>query len=205
MSNKVTKFEQNIAKLLFVYYHRLNSLIDSYKDQNIEFLFLPRAGITIKKHLNKYRETKNFSQLGDDRLFWINRTTAGSLIQDDTKYLRFLSDQIGKSSQRKYQSLVSSFSVALKHVSYADINLSHIEYLVKYTNARRKENFSMYKAYLESFKTNNFALIDSGWNGTTESILSDSFTNFSFSRINLGVLKRSPRVSALGMIFDNYI
>ena len=145
MSNRIENFETNLAKLLFVYYFKLNSIIESYGKQDIKFLFLPRAGITIKKQLNQFRKIKNLSQFGEDHLFWINRATAGAMIQDDTTYLRFLNEQIGKSSQRKYESLIRSFSVSLKDIPFKDVNIQHIEYLVKYTRRKRVENFTIYK------------------------------------------------------------
>ena len=126
------------------------------------------------------------------------------MIQDDTTYLRFLNEQIGKSSQRKYESLIRSFSVSLKDIPFKDVNIQHIEYLVKYTRRKRVENFTSYKNYMDKFKTENFVLIDTGWNGTTESILSTLFNEYNFSRLNLGVIKRSAGVPALGIIFDNY-
>ena len=57
---------------------------------------------------------------------------------------------------------------------------------------------------MDKFKTENFVLIDTGWNGTTESILSTLFNEYNFSRLNLIIIKRSAGVPALGIIFDNY-
>ena len=81
-----------------MFYHRLNCALDVLSEPQTQFLFVPRAGFTILKHLNKYRKTKKLSSISDQNLFWVNRIVTTNSIVDDTKYIKTLSSLIGTSN-----------------------------------------------------------------------------------------------------------
>ena len=72
MDKEFENFKETLALSLYVFYHRLNSLYETYSDRT-SFLFLARAGITIKKHLELFRKYYFQSEKSVGDVVWINR------------------------------------------------------------------------------------------------------------------------------------
>ena len=202
MQNEVEEFLDNLAIVMVEYYRRLNSIIENLYNDNLKFLFVPRAGFTIFKQLNKYRTSIGQEALSEENLIWINRIIVSNSIIDDELYSKTIDSLIGKSNIRKYQMINRCFGLTLKGLKGPPSN-EHISTLIKYSSEKRKLNHTALLNYLESFGVSNICLVDSGWNGSAEKILSDNFgKKYNFSRLNFGSMKSNSAVPSNGIIFQ---
>ena len=202
MFSEVEDFQKNLAVVMHMFYHRLNCVYEVLSERETQFLFVPRAGFTILRQLNKFRKTKKLPLITSNNLFWINRVVVANAIVDDSIYLKTISNLIGKSHNKKYQMFESCFNVSLKGLE-GTLNISNINQLVEHTRTKRQENFENLSNYLKNFQSKNLVLVDSGWSGTTDGLLSYLFKNeYNISSISFGVTKKQKGIPSNGLIFE---
>ena len=89
MDRNLENFTKNIALVLFIYYYRLNAIYEVF-NKNTPFIYLARAGVTIKRHLELFRKYYNKTNINTGNILWINRNIVTNSIIDDELYFKNL-------------------------------------------------------------------------------------------------------------------
>ncbi len=205
MDKEFENFKETLALSLYVFYHRLNSLYETYYDRT-EFLFLARAGITIKKHLELFRKYYFQSEKSVGDVIWINRNIVTNSVEDNDEYFSLI-----KNKFQNNEDIISMYenSFGLKiNKKPKQISDKEIKVLIEKSQYIRKKSNLIIREFFSKFKNSNIMMVDSGWMGTTENylikfILKD-FVEVNMTRINFGVLKQAFNVPACGIMFNYY-
>ncbi len=205
MLNEIEHFKSNLAKSLFIFCDRLNAIITAHEDEDCKFLFIPRAGYTLFRLINEIRAQNGQKLIDKENIIWLNRTVLINTTGDNVDYLNLLEKNIGKNIFRLAEMFQKCFGLAIKDIQLKDTKPEHISALIKYSEKRRKSQRKLLEKYLKSYNSKNLIFVDSGWSGTTETIISDILgTEYSVSRLSIGSNASNPKISSKGILYDNW-
>lgn len=219
-----SKFGQDIlGPIIHRWLHALHEYSCKFSDNDSVFLMCARAGVRIEELYSIFQKTKGKTHFQKRKLFWISRVAVAKGIYNQKPEL-----SINTIANEFYHLEIKDLIKAILKNDHNRINAINFEasdlsmpgrdfsIWLKYNhhNSRLVKDYlekcsESFEKYLEELLngSDNAILVDSGWGGSTQNMLSKSFEMYNWYGLYFGTSylshhDRSIAPNAVGLLFE---